>query len=165
MPGAMAKQGKAADGEILVARSARVTQRYEIEEKIEAGLVLTGSEVKSFRLRRVDLEGAYASFEGETLMLHKMHVAPYEKAAGPFFGHEPKRSRKLLLNARELEKLRGRLTLQGYTLVPIRVYFKNGWAKVELGLAKGKKLGDDRESIKRELAVKEARAAMQRGRR
>ena len=71
----------------------------------------------------------------------------------------------MLLNARELEKLRGRLTLQGYTLVPVRVYFKNGWAKVELGLAKGKKLGDDREAIKRELDVKEARAAMQRVRR
>ena len=165
MPHAMAKRDKAAEGEVLVARSTRVTQRYEIEDRIEAGLVLTGSEVKSCRLRRVDLEGAYASFEGDELVLHKMHIAPYEQAAGPFFGHEPKRSRKLLLNAREIEKLRGRLTLQGYTLVPLRVYFKHGWAKVELGLAKGKKRADDREAIKRGLDVKEARAAMQRGRR
>lgn len=165
MPGPMAKRDKAAEGEVLVARSGRALQRYEIEDRYEAGLVLSGSEVKSFRLRRVDLEGAYASFEGETLVLHKMHVAPYEKAAGPFFGHEPKRSRKVLLHARELEKLRGRLTMQGYTLVPLRVYFKNGWAKVELGLAKGRHRSDDREAIKRELDVKEARAAMQRVRR
>lgn len=158
---AMAKS-KAAEGEVLVARNARATQRYEVEETYEAGLVLTGSEVKSFRLRRVDLEGAYAAFEGEELYLHKMHVAAYEKAAGPFFGHEPKRSRKLLMNARELEKLRGRLTLQGYTLIPLRVYFKNGWAKVELGLAKGRKKGDDREAIRKELDVKEAREAMRR---
>lgn len=160
----MAKS-KAKEGEVQVARSAKASQRYEVEETYEAGLVLTGSEVKSFRLRRVDLEGAYASFEGEELYLHKMHVAPYDKAAGPFFGHEPKRSRKLLMSARELEKLRGRLTLQGYTLIPLRVYFKNGWAKVELGLAKGRKKGDDREAIRKELDVKEAREAMQRAKR
>lgn len=151
-------------GEVLVAKSGRVTQRYEIEETFEAGIVLSGSEVKSFRLRRVDLEGAYAGFVGDELFLFKMHVAPYEKAAGPFFGHEPKATRKLLMNARELEKLRGKLTMQGYTLVPTRVYFKNGWAKVELGLAKGRKKGDDREAIRKELDVKEAREAMRRGR-
>jgi SsrA-binding protein len=159
------KRNKAAEGEIPVARSTRVTQRYEIEETIEAGLVLSGSEVKSCRLRRVDLEGSYASFDGDILVLHKMHIAGYDHAAGPFFGHEPKRGRKLLLNKREIEKIRGRLTMQGYTLVPVRVYFKNGWAKVELGLARGKKHEDNREAIKKELDVREAREAMQRGRR
>lgn len=161
----MAKSKKTPEGEIPVARSARVTTRYEIEETIEAGIVLVGSEVKSCRLRRVDLEGAYASFDGDQLVLHKMHIAPYDHAAGPYFGHEPKRSRKLLLHAREIEKLRGRLTMQGYTLVPTRVYIKNGFVKVELGLARGKKREDNREAIKKELDVREAREAMQRGRR
>lgn len=159
----MAKR-KEAEGEVLVARNARTLARYEVEERYEAGLVLTGSEVKSMRLRRADLDGSYAAFQGDELFLHKMHVAAYEKAGMPMFGHEPRRTRKLLMSARELEKLKGRLTTQGYTLIPIRLYFKNGWAKVELGLAKGRKLHDDRETIRRELDRKEARDAMQRRR-
>jgi SsrA-binding protein len=153
-----AKKG-AAPGETLVCRNARATQRYEIEERIEAGLVLSGSEVKSLRLGRGDLEGSFATFttEGEAL-LHRFYIPPYEPAS--VFGHDPRRTRKLLLHASEIEKWQGRVTMRGYAIVPVRVYFKNGWVKVELGLGKGKRLGDDREKIRRESDLKEARAAM-----
>ena len=157
------KDKKSAPGEVLVCSNPQATRRYEIEERIEAGMVLAGSEVKSMRQRRADLEGAYASIDHGELYLHKMHVAPYEQA-GPYLGHEPKRSRKLLVRRREIERLHGKLALRGYTLVPIRVYFRDGWAKVELGLGKGKHKGDRREDIKRKQDLREARAAMQKGR-
>ena len=128
----------------------------------EAGMVLKGSEVKSLRAKRADLEGAYASIERGELYLHKMFIGPYEQAG--VFGHEPKDKRKLLVKRRELERLSGKLTMRGYTLVPLRVYFKDGWAKVELGLAKGKDVGDRREDLKRKAALDEARRAMRRGR-
>lgn len=161
----MARKGDKAgtSGEILVCRNAKATQRYEIDEQLEAGLILSGPEVKSLRQRRADLEGSYASIEGNELVLHKMHIAPYEQA-GPHFAHDPKRSRKLLVHRREVEKLHGQLSLRGYTLVPLRVYFKNGWAKVELGLAKSKNVGDRREEVRRTQDMKEARAAIERGR-
>ncbi len=149
-------------GEILVCRNPKATKAYEIEERLEAGMVLTGSEVKSLRARRADLEGAYAAIERGELVLHKMHIAPYEHAGA--FGHEPKRSRKLLVNKRELERWEGRLTTRGYTIVPLSVYFKKGWAKVELGLGKGRKVTDKREDLKREADLREARAAMGKGR-
>ena len=139
-------------------RNPRALKSYDIEERLEAGLVLMGSEVKSLRARRADLEGAYASLEGNELFLRNMHIAPYEQAG--VFGHEPKRTRKLLCHRREIERLRGLLAHRGYALVPLQVYFKNRRAKVELGLGKGRKLHDDRESIKRKLDLREARSAM-----
>ncbi len=160
----MSKGGKtkgAPDGRDTVCRNPKATQRYEIEERIEAGMVLLGSEVKSLRDKRADLEGAYASFDGMELVLHKMHVAPYEQA-GPYHGHDVRRSRKLLLHKRQLERLHGRLTREGYTVVPLEVYFRNGVAKVELGVARGKKKGDQRETIRRKQDMADARAAMQR---
>ncbi len=156
---AMSKKKDKIPGELLVCSNPKARQSYEISERLEAGLVLLGSEVKSMRARRADLEGAYAAFDSRgELWLHKMHVAPYEQA-GPF-GHEPKRSRKLLISAKERERYRGRLTTKGFTLVPLRVYFREGWAKVELGLGKGKKTHDDRESIKRKVDLREAKRAM-----
>lgn len=167
MAAAKGKKKKAAPttatGELLVCRNPKATARYQIEDRIEAGLVLQGSEVKSLRNRRADLEGAYANIEGDELWLHGMHVAPYEQAVA--FGHEPKRRRKLLAHRREIEKLRGKLALRGYTLVPLRVYFKNGRAKIELGLGKGQRQTDKREEIRRTIALDEARAAMQRSKR
>lgn len=148
---------------MLVCSSPRAEQRLEVEEKIECGMVLLGSEVKSLRLKRGDLEGSYAQVQNDELFLVKMHIAPYEYAG--VLGHETKRTRKLLAKKREIERLRGRLTTGGYTLLPTRVYFKDGYAKVELALGKGKRTGDKRETIKRELDMKEARAAMDRGRR
>lgn len=158
------RKDKSSPGELLVCSNPKATQRYTIEARIEAGMALLGSEVKSMRARRADLDGAYASFDrrGE-LYVHKMYVAPYEQA-GPF-NHEPRRSRKLLIKSSETKRLRGRLTMRGYTLVPLRVYFKNGWAKIELGLGKGKNVVDRRQDLKQKTAKNEARDAMRRGKR
>ena len=155
------QQGKSQQGELLVCRNPKAQHDFDIEEKLEAGMVLQGSEVKSLRARRADLEGAYASMTGSELFLHGMHIAPYEQA-GPF-GHEPKRVRKLLVHRAEIQRLIGKLALRGYTLVPVSVYFKSGRAKVELALGRGKKREDRREDIRRDLDLREARDAMQRG--
>ena len=156
-----AKTDKAQPGaDFLVCRNPKAQHDYEIEEKLEAGLVLQGSEVKSLRARRADLEGAYAAIEHNELFLHGMHVAPYEQAGA--FGHEPKRTRKLLVHKQEIKRLLGKLSLRGYTLVALSVYFKQGRAKVELGLGRGKKRGDHREDVRREIDLREARDAMNR---
>jgi SsrA-binding protein len=158
-----AKDKAGTPGELLVCRNPKAQHDFEIAEKFEAGMVLTGSEVKSLRARRADLEGAYATVDGAELFLHHMHIAPYEQA-GPF-GHEPRRSRKLLAHREEIQKLLGQLAHRGYTLVPLRVYFKNGRAKVELALGKGKRRADRREDLKRDIDLREAREAMGRGKR
>jgi SsrA-binding protein len=160
----MSKSGKkksAPDGREIVCRNPKAAQRFEIEEKIEAGMVLVGSEVKSLRNKRADLEGAYAAFNGMELFLHKMHIAPYDQA-GPFHGHDVRRSRKLLLHARQIERLHGRISREGYTVVPLEVYFRNGVAKVELGVARGKKVADQRQEIRKKQDMADAHAAMQR---
>ena len=105
-----------------IARNSKATVRYDIEEKLEVGIVLKGSEVKSLRMGRCDLEGSFAFFENDELFLKNAFIAPYEQAG--VFGHEPKRNRKLLLHAREIEKWRGRITMRGYSMVPIRMYFR-----------------------------------------
>lgn len=151
---------KDAPGELLVCRNPKATHDYDVEDRLEAGMVLMGSEVKSLRNRQADLEGAYAIVERGELFLHNMHIAPYPQAGA--FGHEPKRVRKLLAKRSELEKLLGQTAQRGYTLVPLAVYFKNGYAKIEIGLAKGRKKADRREDIKRDVDMREAREAMQR---
>jgi SsrA-binding protein len=145
--------------DLLICRNPKAAARYEIEETLEAGMILQGSEVKSLRQRRADLEGAYASVHQGELWLHKAHIAPYEQG-GPHFNHEPKRSRKLLAHKREIERLSGKLATKGYSLVPLQLYFKNGHAKVQLGLGKGRKVHDDRETIKRQVDLREARESM-----
>jgi SsrA-binding protein len=155
------KEKSTADsGELVVCRNPRAQHDYEIEERLEAGIVLAGSEVKSLRARRANLEGSYASVDHGELYLHSVHIAPYEQA-GPF-GHEPKRSRKLLAHHEEIKRLGGRLAERGYTLVPLSIYFKGGRAKVELGMGKGRKRADRREEIRRDVDMKEARAAIAR---
>ena len=149
--------------ELLVCRNPKAEHDYEIEERLEAGLVLIGSEVKSLRARAADLEGAYAHVIGNELFLHGGHIAPYEPAK--HFGHEPKRPRKLLVHRQEIKRLQGKLAQRGYTLVALSLYFKNGRAKVELGLGKGRKHGDRRQDIRRDIDMKEARAAITRGKR
>lgn len=153
----------AAKGELQVCSNPKALQGYEIEERLEVGMVLTGSEVKSLRAKRGSLEGAYASVDHGQLTLHGMHIGPYEQAG--HFQHELRRSRRLLAHRREIERWAGQLAHKGYTAVPIRVYFKDGRAKLELGLGKGKKRGDNRESIKRDLDLREAREAMARSKR
>lgn len=152
------KQKGEVPGEKLIARNAKATHRYELEDRLEAGMVLTGSEVKSLRAGRADLEGAFARFEGGELMLYNMYIPTYGPATA--FGHDPRRTRKLLLSKRELEKWASRIATKGYTLVPVRVYFKRDWVKIEIALGKGKKIGDEREKIRREADLKEARNAI-----
>ena len=149
---------KKTPGELLVCRNPKATKTHEIEEKLEAGMVLQGSEVKSLRQRRADLDGAFAMIEGGEVWLHKMHIAPYEQA-GPYNGHDVRRKRKLLMKRGQIEKWSGRLTAKGYTIVPLSVYFKEGYAKVQLGLAKGKRVHDKREDLKRAQDLREARDA------
>lgn len=145
-------------GELLVCSNPKAQRSYEIVERLECGIVLMGSEVKAMRARRCDLDGAYGSIENMELYLLGMHVGPYEQANR--FGHEPRRRRKLLAHHHEIERLFGRATQRGYALVPLRVYFKKGRAKVEMALGKGRKVADNRETLRREIDMKEAREAI-----
>ena len=155
-------RAKADTGELLVCTHVKALRSYDIEERLEAGMLLTGSEVKSLRARHADLDGSYASVDNGELFLHKMHIGPYPQAGA--FGHEPTRSRKLLVHTQEIKRLVGKLAQRGYALVPVRVYFKGRRAKVELGLGRGRRKGDHREQIRRDLDLREARAAMARRR-
>jgi SsrA-binding protein len=136
---------KGGGGRIADNRRARFD--FHVEKKFEAGIVLQGSEVKSCREGKVQLVDSYATIERGELYLMKAHIAEY-KQGGPFFNHEPTRKRKLLVHRREIHQLRTALDQEGYTLVPLRIYFSKGLAKVELGLAKGKNKGDKRQSLK-----------------
>lgn len=133
--------------EITVNR--RAFHEYHIDERVEAGLVLTGSEVKSLRDGRAQLKDAYARFVGDELFLVGVHISPYGPASQ--FGHDPERQRKLLLHRREIDKLTSKIKERGLTLIPLRLYWSKGRAKAELGLARGKKLHDKRETIKERM--------------
>ncbi|HEY4016171.1 MAG TPA: SsrA-binding protein SmpB [Polyangiaceae bacterium] len=143
--------------EPLIAKNRRATFDYEIEERYEAGVVLSGSEVKSMRAGKVDLSDAYVSVERGEAWIKQMFVAPFEQAST--FQHETRRSRKLLLHAREVEELHQSLARGGSTAVPLRLYFKNGRVKVDVGVGKGKKTYDKRSAIAERDAEREARAA------
>ena len=151
-------------GRKLVATNRRAHHDYEILDTYEAGLVLTGTEVKSLRAGRVSLVDAFAQERNGELFLHGMHIPEY--AMGTWTNHEPRRTRKLLLNRVEINRLIGKLRESGLTLVPLSVYFSNGWAKVEIGLARGKKLYDKRQAIAKRDAQREmARAIGRRSKR
>ena len=154
----MSKHAKS--GDTMICRNPKAERNFDVEERLEAGIVLVGSEVKSLRSKHADLEGAYASIENGELFLFHMYIGPYKQAGQ--FNHADRRRRKLLVHARELERLTGRIAMRGYALVPAKVYWKQGRAKVELVLGKGRKVHDNRETIKRELDLREARAAMAR---
>ena len=147
----MAKVTTAGERVICVNRQAR--HNYFIEETYEAGLVLLGSEVKSLRDGKANLKDSYARIQKGEAFLLNAHVSPYPGANR--FNHEPTRTRKLLLHAREIERLTGKTQEKGLTLIPLRMYFKAGRAKVELGLARGKKLYDKRETLRRKMADRE----------
>jgi SsrA-binding protein len=153
-----ATQVKAA-GEKTVVVNRQARHDYFIVETFEAGLALTGTEIKSIRAGRVNLREAYARVENGEIWLVGMHIAPYDQAGG-YFQHDPLRPRKLLLHRRQIEYLRGQLGQKGLTLVPLRLYLKRGKAKVELGLAKGKKLYDKRENLARRDAEREIERAL-----
>lgn len=120
---------------------------YEIEETIEAGIVLTGTEIKSIRLGKANLKDSYAIIKKNEVFLLGMHISTYKE--GNIFNHDELRTRKLLLHKKEILKLNNKITLDGYSLIPIKLYFKGGIAKILLGVAKGKKLYDKREAIKK----------------
>jgi len=132
---------------------------FFVEEKLEAGLVLTGSEIKSIRGGRASLLDSYATIEGGEAFVHGIHIPPYVQAG--HYGHEPDRVRKLLLHKEEIKRLVGKIAERGYTLVPLRLYLKDGKAKVELGLARGRRQYDKR----REMAERDADREMARAER
>src|SRR4029453_10023467 len=132
-----------------------------MEETFEAGIVLVGSEVKALREGKANLKDSYGRIEHDEVWLWNAHISPYGPASQ--FGHEPTRSRKLLLHRSEIARLNGKVKERGLTLVPLRLYFKNGRAKVELGLARGKKQHDKREAIKEREIRREMDRAIRRG--
>ena len=144
----------------LVCRNRKAYFEYTIDDLYEAGLVLKGTEVKSLRLGKANIEDAYARFRNGEIYLLNAHISPYPHAAGE--NHEPTRPRKLLLHRREMKRLLGKLVERGYTLVPLKLYFKNEFAKVELGLGKGKKKVDKRETIRRREEQRELERARKR---
>ncbi len=133
------------EGMKLVANNKKAYHDYFIEEKHEAGLVLHGTEVKSLRLGKCSIKEGYAKIENGEAYVYGMNISPYEK--GNIFNRDPLRPKKLLLHKQEIRKLTGQLAEKGYALIPLQVYFKDGRAKLELGLAKGKKNYDKREAI------------------
>lgn len=145
--------------EKVVATNRKAYHDYFIEEKFEAGIMLTGTEVKSLREGRANLQDSYASVKDGEAFLHHCHISPYSH--GNLMNHDPIRVRKLLLHKKEIHKLLGKTQQKGLTLVPLRIYFsERGKAKVELGLAKGKKLHDRRDTIKAREACREVERAI-----
>ena len=142
--------------EKLIAKNPVAYHNYTINDKIESGIVLTGTEIKSIRSGKVNLKDTYVNIKNGEAFIYGMHISPYEH--GNIFNKDPMRTRKLLLNKKEINKLLGFITKKGMTIVPISLYFKNSFVKLELGIGKGKKLYDKREDI----AKKDAQRKIQR---
>lgn len=149
---------KQPDGEKLIASNKKAFHEYFVLEKFEAGLVLTGTEVKSLREGRINLKDSYILFKDGEAYLFGCHISPYSH--GNIQNHDPERTRKLLLHRREIEKLNSRVVEKGLTVVPIRVYFKSGRVKIEIAVVRGKQLFDKRETEKRKEAERETAAAI-----
>lgn len=141
------------EGTKLVTQNKKAWHDYFIEEKLEAGISLSGTEVKSIRAGTVNLKDAYCIFKNGEVLVKGMHISPYEK--GNIFNKDPLRERKLLLHKKEIMVLFGKTKQDGYSLIPLSVYFKRSMVKIELGLAKGKKLHDKRDSITAREASRE----------
>jgi len=152
------KKAAAGDGEQIICVNRQARHNYFIDDTYEAGLVLVGSEVKSLRDGKANLTDSYARIQKGEAFLVNAHISPYSGANQ--FNHEPTRPRKLLLHAREIERLTGKTKGKGLTLIPLKMYFKNGRAKVELGLARGKKLYDKRETLRRKVADREVERSL-----
>ena len=154
----MAKAEGAKPGIKIIAENRRARAEFFIEETYEAGLVLTGTEVKSLREGRANLKEAFGEVREGEAWLVDCHISPY--AQGNIFNHDPTRPRKLLLHKEEIKRLLGRTQEKGFTLVPLKMYFSKGKAKVEMGLGKGKKLHDRREELKARAAGREVERAL-----
>jgi SsrA-binding protein len=146
------------EGIKIVCQNKKARHNYTIEDSFEAGLVLRGTEVKSLRDGKANLVDSYATINGEEAWLNHFHIDPYSPATQ--FNHHPMRKRKLLLHKKEINKLIGKTQEKGCTLVPLKVYFKNGKAKVDLGIAKAKKLYDKRATLKKQESDREIDRAM-----
>jgi SsrA-binding protein len=147
-----------AAGEKLIVENRRARHDYELLDRVEAGVQLTGTEVKSLREGRVEVKRAFADIRGGEVWLVGIHIAPYEQAAVD--AHDPDRDRKLLLHRRQIEALSGKVKERGFTLVPTRLYFKDGRAKVELALARGKDTFDKRRDIAKRDADRQIERAL-----
>ncbi|MCM3004500.1 SsrA-binding protein SmpB [Priestia koreensis] len=141
----------------VIAQNKKANHDYFIEETFETGIVLQGTEIKSIRAGRVNLKDSYARVHNGELFLYSMHVSPYEQ--GNRYNHDPLRTRKLLMHRREINKLIGYTKETGYSLVPLKVYLKNGFSKVLLGVGKGKKKYDKREDLKKKEAKRDIERA------
>lgn len=157
----MKKNAKA--GEQIVAQNRAAGHHYELLERFEAGIVLAGTEVKSLREGKASLREAYALVKGSEIWLVNLHVPEY--LPGGQFNHAPLRTRKLLLHRQEIDKLLGKTQQKGLTLVPLRIYFRNGKAKCEIAVARGKKVWDRRQTEREKEAKREAAEAIYRSRR
>jgi SsrA-binding protein len=133
--------------EKLICNNKKAFHDYFIEEKFEAGMVLSGTEVKSLRLGKANMNDSFALVRSGEAFLNNLHISPY--SFGNRENHDPDRMRKLLLHKKEITRLFGKVREQGYSLIPLKLYFKNGFVKVEMGLAKGKKQYDKREDLKK----------------
>lgn len=141
-------------GERLIANNKKAYHDYFIDEKYEAGISLHGTEVKSLRMGQCSIKEAFVAVENGEVIIRQMHISPYEK--GNIFNKDPLRPRKLLLHRYEINKIMGQSKMKGYTIVPLRVYFKDSLVKVEIGLARGKKLYDKRQDIAKRDMKREA---------
>ena len=159
----MAKKTVIKDGTQPIAANRRARHDYTVLDTFEAGIVLQGSEVKSLRLGQVQLADAYARVAGDELWLEGVHIAPYRFANG-VGAHDPDRRRKLLLHRDEIDRLQARLAQERLTLVPLRLYFRDGRAKVELGLARGRQKADKRQAIAERDSKREMERALGRAR-
>lgn len=142
----------------MIATNRKARHEYHILDEWEAGLVLTGSEVKSLRDGKVSFQDSFARVEGGEVWLHSLHISPYLQANRQ--NHDPLRPRKLLLRRQEIRKLIGKVEEKGLTLVPLEIYFQRGYAKVRIALARGKQLHDKREALKKRDQEREARRAL-----
>jgi SsrA-binding protein len=146
----------------VIARNRRARHDYQIEDTVEAGLVLTGTEVKSLRAGRASLNEAFGQITGDEVWLHNLHIPEY--AQGTWTNHDPRRTRKLLLHRKEIDRLASQTAERGYTLVPLSLYFSGGRAKVELGVGRGKHTYDKRHDLAQRDAAREVDRALRRRR-
>lgn len=142
----------------LIAQNRKARHDYAVLDTIEAGMVLKGTEIKAIRAGRINLKDGFARVRNGEVYLHNVHISPYEQ--GNLFNHDPLRTRKLLMRKKQIERLIGETKNTGITLVPLKVYIKNGYAKVLIGIAKGKKQYDKREDLKRKDMNREIERAL-----
>lgn len=149
-------------GKKIISTNRKAFHEYHIFDKFNAGMVLTGTEIKSIRKGAINLKDSFVKIDDAEVFLYNCHISPYEQ--GNRYNHEEKRTRKLLLNKKEIDKLIGRIKKDGYAIVPLEVYLENGWAKIEIALAKGKKLYDKRDDLAKKAQTRDIdRAVKSRG--